>query len=141
MATVLSEDVLDTEKPEKKRRARGKGSLFKHGLTYWISVSHMGRRIRENTHHTDQRRAREYLDAKLASLAMAKVTGAAVLTSERRRVTVKERLEARISEAGLEGHDVVKLRSHIGLPPPRKEGEQPAEPSRVAKAFGHYRVV
>lgn len=56
------------------RWPRGKGSLFKHGLTYWISVNFRERRIRENTKHTD-RKAQDYLDAKLAQLARAKVTG------------------------------------------------------------------
>jgi integrase len=123
----------------KRRRARGKGSLFKHGRVWWISVSSLGKRTRENTKHTDRRKAQEYLDAKLALLQQAKVTGQAVLTSELRRVTVREQVEALLLDYKLRKvRSLAQVRAHLGFPPNRKPNQAP---SKILKAFGAWRVV
>jgi integrase len=132
-----------TAAPEKKRRrARGKGSLFKHGQHWWIAVSFRGQRIRENTNQTDKRKAQEYLDAKIATLMQAKVKGVGVVTSELRRVTVRERIDVLLLDFDLRKvRSVASSRAHLGLPPkPKSPGETPASPTRIVKAFGTWRV-
>src|SRR5262245_61264838 len=125
--------------PTKRRRAWGKGHLFRHGRTWWISVSFRGQRIRESTGHADRRKAGEYLDAKLAQLNAAKATGHGVVTSEVRRTTVRQRLDALLLDFELRGvRGCAAARSHLGFPPESAPG---AMPSKVLKAFGAWRAV
>lgn len=128
-----------TSTPRSARRARGKGHLYKRGAVWWIAVSFRGRQIRESTGARDRRRAQEYLDATLAALASAKVTGRGVLTPELRATTVRQRLEALLLDLELRGaRAVAQARAHLGVPPP----SAPARPPRhVLAAFGHWRVV
>src|SRR5262245_55867098 len=56
---------------DKKRRARGKGSLFKRGKVWWIAVSFRGQQIRESTGKTDRRMAQAHLNVKVAELGAA----------------------------------------------------------------------
>jgi hypothetical protein len=126
--------LATTAAPEKKRRrTRGKGSLFKHGRTWWIAVSFRGQRIRENTTQTDKRKAQEYLDAKLATIAQAKVTGQGVVTSEQRRITVPQRLEALQLDFELRKvRSLAQARAHLGFPPePKSPDQKPAAPTRI----------
>src|SRR5262245_29233606 len=123
----------------RRRRARGKGHLFRHGRTWWISVSFRGQRIRESTGHADRRKAGEYLDAKLAQLNAAKATGHGVVTSEVRRTTVRQRLDALLLDFELRGvRGYAAARSHLGFP---SKGAPSAMPSKVLKAFGGWRAV
>lgn len=129
----------ETAHAPKRRRARGKGHLFKHGRVWWIAVCFRGQRIRENTGQADRRRAQEYLDAKLAQLQAARVTGHGVVTSELRRVTVRQRLEALLLDYELRGvRGAAAARSHLGFPP---EGKPDQAPAKVLRAFGAWRVV
>lgn len=139
MLTHHAPDEAPTAETRTRRRARGKGSLFKHGQTYWIAVSFRGRPIRETTGHTDRRKAQGYLDAKLAQLQQAKVTGQGVVTSELRRVTVRERLEALLLDYGLRRvRSLAQVRAHLGVPP---KGKPDQAPSKSLEAFGPWRVV
>jgi len=125
--------------PARRRRARGKGSLWKRGGVWWAVVSFRGRRIREATGHSDKRKAQEFLDAKLAQLSAARATGQTVVTSELRRVTVKERLDALLLDFGLRRvRGLAAARSHIGYPP---EGRPDQAPTKVLKRFGPWRAV
>jgi integrase len=135
--TATEETGAGTAK--KRRRARGKGSLFKRGHVWWIAVSFRGQPIRESTGHADRRKAQDYLDFKLAQLGVARVTGAGVITSELRQVTVRQRLEALVLDYQLRGvRSLAQVRAHLGFPP---EGTPDQAPSKILKAFGPWRVV
>jgi integrase len=123
----------------KKRRARGKGHLWKRGDVWWSVVCHRGQHIRESTGHADRRKAQEYLDAKLAQLGVARATGPRVVTSELRRVTVKQRLDALLLDFGLRGvRGLAAARSHLGYPP---EGSPDRASAKVLRHFGPLRAV
>ncbi len=134
----------------KRRRARGKGHLFRRGRVYWIAVSFHGQPIRESTHHTDKRKAQEYLDAKLAHLQTAKVTGQGVITSQLRQVTVRQRLESLLLDYQLRGvRSFAQVRAHMGFPPPGTPDPAPTHarrkarpaPRKILQVFGAWRVV
>jgi integrase len=97
----------------------------------------------ENTNQTDRRKAQEYLDAKLATIAQAKVTGQGVITSEQRRITVRQRLEALLLDFELRKvRSLAQVRAHLGFPPPSKAPDQkPTAPTRILEAFGTWRVI
>ena len=123
----------------RRRRARGKGHLWKRGGVWWSVVCHRGQRIRESTGHADRRKAQEYLDAKLAQLGVARATGQRVVTSELRRVTVRQRLDALLLDFGLRGvRGLAAARSHLGYPP---EGRPDRAPAKVLRHFGPWRAV
>jgi integrase len=71
------------------------------------------------------------------------VTGQGVVTSEQRRVTIRQRLEALLLDFELRKvRSLAQVRAHLGFPPPPKVPDQsPAPPTRILAAFGPWRVI
>src|SRR5437868_12089536 len=55
-----------------ERRAKGEGSVYLRGATWWFKYSHHGRCFRESSHSTDERDAMKELRSKLKTLGTPK---------------------------------------------------------------------
>jgi integrase len=78
----------------KKRRARGEGSLYLRGSTFWICVYANGKQVRESTQTGDEERAKKYLRHKLKEVGALELAGKALITSRDRRKTVSDLMDA-----------------------------------------------
>jgi integrase len=120
----------------RRRRRRGKGSLFKRGLVWWYAVSYRGRQIRESTGETDKKKAQLVLDAKLTEMAGAKAGHGTVVTPDVKAVTVKTLLDALLVDYKLrKRRSLPQVRAHLGYP--AKEGHAA---TKILGAFGHWRA-
>lgn len=76
------------------RRARGEGSLYQRGSTWWICVYANGKQIRESTQTGDEERAKKYLRHKLKEVGALELAGKPLITSRDRRKTVSDLMDA-----------------------------------------------
>jgi integrase len=76
------------------KRARGEGSLYQRGQTWWICVYANGKQIRESTQTSDVERAKKYLRHKLKEVGAFELAGKPLITSRDRRKTVSDLMSA-----------------------------------------------
>ena len=82
-----------TERETKTRRARGEGSLYRRGATWWVCVYANGKQIRESTQTGDEEKAKKYLRHKLKEVGAFELAGKPLIRSSDRRKTVSDLMD------------------------------------------------
>ena len=60
------------EKPARRPRQRGQGSLYQRGSVWWVQYFVNGRRVRESAETSNRRAAQDFLNGKLGHVAEGK---------------------------------------------------------------------
>jgi integrase len=86
---------MKTECDQQKttRRARGEGSLYLRGSTWWVCFYTDGRQQRESAKTSDEGAARKYLRKRLKEAAAHELAGMPFITQRMRRSTISELLD------------------------------------------------
>ena len=72
MGTTDQPTELATEKPARRPRQRGEGSLYQRGRTWWVQYFVNGRRVRESAETTNRRAAQDFLNGRLGHVVQGK---------------------------------------------------------------------
>jgi integrase len=94
---------------------RGDGSLYKQkgSANYWMQFFLNGRKHRESTGETDEKRARDVLRKRLKQVHASEVTGAVFESVRMRKLSVSNLCDALESDLALRGKWSPQNRSHL----------------------------
>ena len=95
--------TAEGDQQQTTKRARGEGSLYLRGSTWWVCVYANGKQVRESTQTSDEERAKKFLRHKLKEVGALELAGKPLITSRDRRKTVSDLIDALKTDLEIRG--------------------------------------